>query len=68
MMPSRRRLREAEEDYRILYEDWERIDLNYKTLYAKHLDLVEEVRYWETRHARIMNFIEKQMEMSEGAK
>lgn len=64
--PARRRLQELERDFWHLHEEWERIDREYRLLYAKHMELNEEVRYWETRHAKVLNYIEKQMEMSEG--
>ena len=33
-----------------------------QTLYV---DLRDEVKYWETRHAKVLNYIEKTMEMDE---
>lgn len=65
-MPARRRLKELEQDYWHLYDEWEKIDHGYRLLYAKHMDLNDELRYWETRHAKVLNYIEKQMEMTEG--
>lgn len=65
-MPARRRLRDMEKDYWHLYDEYARLDEQYKLLHAKHMDLNDEVRYWETRHAKVLNYIEKQMENTEG--
>lgn len=64
--PARKELRRLEEAYALVYDEWERTNKDYHDLYAKHLDLLDEVRYWEARHAKIMNYIEKQMEMDKG--
>lgn len=66
--PARRKLREWKSAYSFLYEEWEKADLSYRDLYAKHMDLLEELRYWETRHAKVLNYIEKHMEMDQGGK
>lgn len=63
-LPSRRRLAEYERAYWDVHEERDRIDAEYRLLYGKYLDLLDEVKYWETRHARVLNFIEKQMEES----
>lgn len=64
--PSRRRLRELEQDYWQLYDEWARIDKNYQIIHAKYTDLFEELRYWESKHSKVLAFIEKQMELTEG--
>lgn len=63
--PARRRLRELEQDYWQMYDEWTKLDYEYRLLYAKHMDLNDEVRYWETRHAKVLNYIEKHMENAE---
>lgn len=60
--PARRHLREWQEAYGYLYEEWQKLDHDYKDLYAKHMDMMEELRYWETRHSKVLNYIEKHME------
>lgn len=64
-MPARRRLRELEQDYWHMYDEWTKLDYEYRLLYAKHMDLHDEVRYWEMRHAKVLNYIERQMENTE---
>lgn len=61
-LPSRRKLAEYERAYWFEHDERDRIDAEYRLLYGKYLDLVDEVKYWETRHARVLNFIEKQMD------
>lgn len=63
--PVYQQLAEWQRAYWEMHDQWSAADLEYRSLYVKHQDLLDEVRYWETRHAKIMNFIEKQMEMSE---
>lgn len=66
--PARQEREQWRNAYWYLHEEWERLDYEYKLLYAKHMDLNDEVRYWETRHAKILNYIEKHMEMDQGGK
>jgi len=61
--PARRNLRALQENYWHLYDEWEKLDHDYKTVYAKYIDLLEELRYWESRHAKVLDFVEKHMEM-----
>lgn len=65
LFPARRRLRELEQDYWHMYDEWTKLDYEYRLLYAKHMDLNDEIRYWETRHAKILNYIEKKMELDD---
>jgi hypothetical protein len=64
-LPSRRKLAEWKEAYAYLHDEWTKLDLEHRSLYMKYQDLNDEVRYWETRHAKIMNYIEKKMELDE---
>ena len=66
--PARRELYQWRNAYWALYDEWEKIDHDYRNLYAKHIDLNDELRYWETRHAKVLNYIEKHMEMDQGGK
>lgn len=66
--PARQEAKRWQEAYWIVYDDWSRVDTDYQVLYPKYLALLEEVRYWENRHSKVLNYIEKQMEMSEGGK
>jgi len=63
--PVYKRLHELEKDYWHLWDQWAELDLQHRSLYIKYQDLNDEVRYWETRHAKIMNYIEKKMELDE---
>jgi hypothetical protein len=60
--PARRKLVEWKDAYQFLYDEWYKLDNDYKNLYAKHLDLNDELKYWETKHSKILNWIEKQSE------
>lgn len=64
-LPSRRKLVEWKEAYALLYDEWTKLDEEHRLLYAKYQDLNDEVRYWETRHAKIMNYVEKKMELDD---
>lgn len=66
--PARQEAKCWQDAYWIMYDDWVTESAKYQDLYPKYLDLLEEVRYWESRHAKVLNFIEKQMELSEGEK
>lgn len=66
--PARRNLRELQKNYWALYDEWELLDSKYRHLHAKHIDLNDELRYWESRHSKVLNYIEKQMEMDTGGK
>lgn len=48
-----------------MHDQWSASDLEYRSLYVKHLDLIDEVKYWEQRHAKIMNYVEKKMELDD---
>lgn len=61
--PIYQRLHQLEQEYWHLYDEWSRIDADYRMLHIKHMDLNDELRYWETRHAKVLNYIEKHMEM-----
>lgn len=61
--PVYKRLHELEKDYWYLWDQWSELDLQHRSLYMKYQDLNDEVRYWETRHAKIMNYVEKKMEL-----
>lgn len=63
--PVYKRLHQLEDDYWHLYDEWAKLDLEHRSLYMKYQDLNDEVRYWETRHAKVLNYIEKTMEMDE---
>lgn len=58
-MPARRELNQLRDAYAVVYDELEVMRFDYQQLYAKHIDLMEELRGWETKQARILNFIEK---------
>jgi hypothetical protein len=64
--PVYQELHKWQKAYWEMYDQWAALDLDHRMLYIKHQDLLDEVRYWETRHAKVLNYIEKQMEMTEG--
>lgn len=64
-MPAYRQLAEWQRAYWNMYDDWSAADLEYRMLYMKYQDLLDEVKYWETRHAKIMNYVEKKMELDD---
>lgn len=65
-MPARRELEQWKAAYWSMFDDWDILDKEYKLLYAKHMDLLDDLRYWETKHAKVLTYVEKQMEMKEG--
>lgn len=64
-LPSRRKLAEWKQAYAFLHDEWTKLDEEHRLLYGKYVDLRDEVKYWETRHAKVLNYIEKTMEMDE---
>lgn len=60
--PARQEREQWRNAYWALYDEWEKVDHEHRNLYAKHMDLNDELRYWETRHAKILNFVEKHMD------
>lgn len=64
-LPSRRKLAEWKQAYAFLHDEWTKLDEEHRLLYGKYLDLRDEVKYWETRHAKVLNYIEKTMELDE---
>lgn len=64
-MPSRRKLRALEEDYSRLYDEWTVLDHHHHLLWDRYSDLMKEVKDWESRHAKIMNYVEKKMELDD---
>lgn len=65
-LPVYRELGKWQRAYWDMHDQWSSADLEYRMIYMKHQDLMDEVKYWETRHAKIMNYIEKHMEMDKG--
>lgn len=63
--PARKELYQWRKAYWDLYDEWEIADLNHRNLHAKYTDMMEELRYWETRHAKVLNYVEKRMEHDE---
>lgn len=65
-LPARKRLRALEKDYWHLYDEWAGLENRHKLLYDRYMDLTKEVMDWERRHSKVLNFVEKEMEKSDG--
>lgn len=64
-LPARRELKAWRNAY---WEAWDELHnerLNYQRLHESHQTLLQEVRYWESRHAKVLSYIERQMDRPE---
>jgi len=59
--PVYRELAEWQRAYWDMHDQWSALDLEYRSLYLKYVDLRDEVQYWEKRHSKVLNYVEKHM-------
>lgn len=58
-LPVYRELGEWQRAYWQMHDEWSALDLEHRSLYIKYQDLLDEVKYWEKRHSKVLYFIEK---------